>query len=90
MELKTIYIFSFFATIVGAVLKIMHWPFSSILLGIGITSLFVFVILAVNEILKTRKIENTEKIMWIIGLLFFGLLAGFLYVNSSRKRILRN
>jgi NADH:ubiquinone oxidoreductase subunit 2 (subunit N) len=79
---------SFILTIVGSLFKIMHWPFASMLLTIGLISLALFVLMSILEIMNSKKIEGTEKFMWVIGFLFFGLITGLIYMLSARKRII--
>jgi len=82
------FIISFVLTILGALMKIIHLPFANIFLTIGLISLVVFIVASVNEILKSKKIEGTEKFMWIMGFLFFGMFTGLLYVLEYRKKII--
>ena len=87
------FIISFVLTIIGSIFTIMHWPFSIGLLSIGLLSIGLlsfgfFIVASVNEILKSKKIEGTEKFMWVMGLLFFGIFTGLLYLLGSRKKII--
>jgi len=75
-------------TIIGSLFRIMHWPFSIMILEIGFLLLIFFIIVSVNEILKSKKIDGTEKFMWVMGLLFFGIFTGLLYLLGSRKKII--
>ena len=86
--LPWLYFISFLLTIIGAIFKIIHLPFANIFLSIGILTLIVFIIASINEILKSKKIDGTEKFMWVMGLLFFGTFTGFLYLLGSRKKII--
>ncbi len=82
------FIISFVLTIFGAIFKIMHWPFATVFMTIGIMSLVIFIVASVNEILKSKKIEGAEKFMWVMGFLFFGIFTGLLYLSGSRKKII--
>jgi hypothetical protein len=82
------FIISFVLTILGALFKIMHLPFALGLLTIGLLLLGFFIVVSVNEILKSKKLDGTEKFMWIMGLLFFGIFTGLLYLSGSRKKII--
>ena len=86
--LPWIFITSFFLTIIGSMLKIMHWSYAIIFLTISLLLLGVFIVVSVNEILKSKKIDGVEKFMWVIGFLFFGILTGLLYLTGSRKKII--
>ncbi len=86
-KLTYTYIGFVFLTTVGALLKIAHWGGGHFILTLGLLSLLVFAVLAIIEITGSKKIEGTEKFMWIIGLLFLSVIAGFVYLVYARKRI---
>jgi hypothetical protein len=94
MKNKQILNVSFIASIVivilGALIKIMHYPYSQIVLVVGLLSLVVFWIVAISEIKSSTRITGSEKFMWIIGLIFCGSIAGLVYLLSGRKRIINN
>ena len=79
----------FIITIIGALFKIMHWPGASMLLIIGLLSLAVFIFTALYEVHNSKTINSSEKFMWTIGFLFFGSIAGLVYILSGRKRVIR-
>ena len=80
-------ILSIVIVIVGALFKIMHYPYSQLLLIIGFVSMLVFWYVAISEIKSSTKIDGSEKFMWIFGLIFFGSFIGLVYLLSARKRI---
>ena len=82
------FIISFVLTIPGALFKIMHWPFANIFLMIGVLSLLVFTVGSIYEISNSKKLEGTEKLIWIMGFIFFGMFTGLLYLLSSRRKII--
>ena len=84
---KHSYLIAFVLTLIGAFMKIEHTPFSGILLALGILSLLVFVITAIMEVNRSRKISDSEKFMWSVGFVTFGGLIGLVYIFSARKRI---
>lgn len=86
----TSFIFSFILTIVGALFKIMHWPGASMLLLIGLLSLALFIIMALYEVFNSKTINSSEKLMWTVGFLCLGSLAGLVYILTGRKRVIRN
>lgn len=71
----------------GAVGKIMHLSYIDWLLTAGIIFLAVYTITALNEILPSKKIHSSEKLMWTTGFLFFNTITGLLYLLTARKRI---
>lgn len=81
------FVFSFLIVIIGALGKIMHYPYSHLFLIVGLLSTAVFIGTCVYEITSSKKIEGTEKFMWVVGLLFFAMITGLVYILSARKRI---
>ena len=84
------FISSFFITIVGALYKIMHWPYASILLSVGIVISLVYVVLCLMEISNSKQVNGLEKLMWLVGFIFISQIAGLVYILSARNRIIRN
>jgi uncharacterized membrane protein YdjX (TVP38/TMEM64 family) len=84
------FISSFFITIVGALYKIMHWPYANILLTIGIVISLVYVVLCLMEISNSKQVNGLEKLMWLVGFIFISQIAGLVYILSARNRIIRN
>ncbi|MFD0777332.1 hypothetical protein ACFQZF_01080 [Flavobacterium myungsuense] len=82
------FIVSFVLTIPGALFKIMHWPFANFFLMIGVLSLLIFIVGSIYEISNSKKIEGTEKFIWIMGFIFFGMFTGLIYLLSSRRKII--
>ena len=92
MENKQILTISLFLStvivIIGTLLKIMHYPYSEMLLVIGFISTFVFWYIAIPEIKSSTKIKGAEKFMWIFGLIFISSITSLVYLLSARKRII--
>jgi MFS-type transporter involved in bile tolerance (Atg22 family) len=89
---KNIVNFSFLSymvfTLIGAFMKLNHIEYSQMVMLIGIIALVVFVLLVIMEINNSSKIEGSEKMMWILGILFLSFFAGIVYVFSARKKII--
>lgn len=81
------FVLSIVIVLVGALFKIMHYPYSQLFLIVGLISMLVFWYLAISEIKSSTKIDGTEKFMWIFGIIFLGSVAGLVYLLSARKRI---
>jgi hypothetical protein len=81
---------SIVVVIVGALFKIMHFPFAQPFLIAGVLAMVVFWFVAMYEIKSSTKIDASEKFMWFIGLIFCGSIAGLVYLLSGRKRIINN
>ena len=85
--LKISFFIWFVGMLIAAVLKIMHYSYGEFLLNVSMAFYLVFTCMVIYEVLKSDKIERSEKIMWTIGMLFLGAIAGILYLLVARKRI---
>ncbi len=81
-------VLSIVTVILGSFLKIMHYPYSQFFLILGVISLLVFWLVAIPEIKSSKKIDGSEKFMWIFGLIFISNIACLVYLLSARKRII--
>lgn len=89
---KTILITSFTIEFIIALMtlffKISHWPNNFAIIIIGVIAGFTFMVITLNEVITSNRINKFEKIMWIICLIFLFNFAGLLYLIYSRKRII--
>lgn len=53
----------------------------------GIATL-IFILSVLNEVLSSRRINLSEKIMWTVCIILLTPLTGFVYLLAGRKRIL--
>ena len=74
--------------IVGVIFRIMHLPYAEVFLSLTFFSAVFFIALAIKEISQSDKIDTSEKVMWLVALLFLGLLGAALYYFSGRKKII--
>lgn len=81
---------SFIITIVGALFKIMHWPFASILIGVGLLLSLVYIVLCLIEISNSKKTNTAERFMWLVGFIFMAQITGLVYLSFARDRIIKN
>ena len=81
---------SFILSILGSLMKIMHWEHASFILGAGIVALAFFTFASLYEIFQSSRIRSNEKFMWLVGFLALGWFAGFIYLLLGRKRIVPN
>lgn len=84
------YVITFIILILGTIFKILHQPLGAEILGLAFISSIIFIVLALIEIFKSDRINIIEKIMWLVGFIFLSTVAGFIYLVSARKRILRD
>lgn len=81
-------VLSIVTVILGSFLKIMHYPYSQFLFILGVITMLVFWSVAIPEIKSSKKIDGSEKFMWIFGLIFISNIACLVYLLSARKRII--
>ncbi len=82
------YTASFAASILGALLKIMHSQGGETLIIISLLLLLVFIITASREVIASVKIPSSEKSMWVIGFVCMSLIAGLVYLKQGRRRVI--
>jgi hypothetical protein len=85
--LKTIFGISFIFTIIGIAFKIMHIPSFIPFLALGIGFSAVYTLMVLLEILPSKRLNLSEKLMWLTGFLFFNAITGFLYFTGGRKKV---
>jgi hypothetical protein len=75
-------------TPIGAIFKIMHLSYLESVLVLGVILSVVYILLSIIEIIKSNRISNNEKTMWVICLIFLNGITGVLYYFMGRKRII--
>jgi CDP-diglyceride synthetase len=84
---KTSFILGFILAFTGAYLKILHSPYADSIMIPGIILGIVFIVSAIYEVRTSTKIDNTAKTLWTLAFIFFGGLAGLVYILIMRRRI---
>lgn len=87
---KVSFYVSFIITIIGTFFKLYHWDEASSIMAIGLLTSIYFIVISIFEVANSDKISRNEKSMWVFGLIFITPLAGFIYILSARKRIIKN
>jgi len=88
MVIKVSLLISILLIIIGTLLRINTTPGAEkFLLSATFVSL-IFIALSIYEVSTSKKIDFSEKTMWIIGLLFLSTIVGIIYVLSRRDRII--
>jgi DMSO reductase anchor subunit len=85
--LKSSLFFAIGIAIFASWLKIVHRPGAENLMLLSFLAGAIFIITAIREVTSSQKIDRPEKIMWVLGFLFFTGIAGLIYVFSARKRV---
>lgn len=86
--LKTTFGISFICTVIGIALKIMHTWSSIPFLAIGIGLSAVYTVMVLLELLPSKRLNNSEKLMWLTGFIFFNTITGLLYFTGRRKKVI--
>ncbi|MEW5675460.1 hypothetical protein ABGT15_04030 [Flavobacterium enshiense] len=84
---KKAFLLSLAITIIGAIMKINHTDGAQIALIIGILSTLAYVVIGIYEVNTSKRINQSEKIMWTIGFIFINFFAGLFYLLNGRKRV---
>ncbi len=85
--LKTSFFIGIVLTLVGAWLKIIRNEGADTWLVLALITSFLFVVTAIYEVSTSKKIDKSEKAIWIVALIFFNGIAGLTYIPVGRKRI---
>jgi hypothetical protein len=86
--IKTSFAFVFSISIYETYLKISHIYIPHLLLAIGGIATLVFILIALDEIFRSTRINKPEKIMWTICIILLSPISGFVYLLTGRKRII--
>tara|TARA_Y100001968_G_C18940354_1_gene518414 strand:- start:79 stop:390 length:312 start_codon:yes stop_codon:yes gene_type:complete len=91
MNIKHIYIvgliLSIFGLVTGAMFKIMHWPYATILNLTGYLFSLVYITIGIVTLFKNKNKSLFEKVIWTIGLLIFSSIIGIVYFFTELKNI---
>ena len=81
------FIISVAASIIGAILKIMHLKFADQVLTISLLFDLLFVIFSIYEVRQTHLLSFREKTMWTVALIFFPGISGLIYILVRDRKI---
>lgn len=76
-------------TLLGAWMKILHWPNADLLLTAGLMSSSIFTIMALVEIWNSDTVRRPDRIMWTVALVMLGIIGGLIYLIFGRRNALR-
>jgi phospholipase D-like protein len=76
-----------FCIVSGIAIKLLHISFPIPVLLIGIIFSVIYTVIVIQELLNSNRISSAEKVMWIVGFLFFNTFTVILYFASRRKMI---
>lgn len=74
------------ATLVGIYLRAIHAvPFEMYL--VNLVAFLFFLVTFIVEVRKSTHVNSRERFMWIIGFVFLGWMAAFIYLIKFRRFI---
>ena len=84
-----IFLIAFALTVIGAVMKIMHQPGADTLMMVSLVAFAIFIALAIYEVVSSPAFSRSEKVMWVVALIFFSGIAGLIYLLAGRRHLRR-
>lgn len=85
--LVTVYLLSFIIVLAGVFVKILHLASGEPLLIAGLIATLIFIILVLQEVWRSDRLNTAEKLMWTAGLLLFNTITGIVYLLVGRKKV---
>jgi heme A synthase len=85
---KTGFTISLLLVLFSSWLKLIHAPGADTWLSIAAALVIIFVGIGIYEVLSSKRIDNSEKIMWTVGFILFSGLTGLAYFFMGRKRVI--
>ena len=76
--------------IIGAMIKIQHWPLASLIISIGLLISLIYIVIGLIDVYKNDNKMLPEKLMWLIGFLMIPMITGLIYylrMTSKYNRI---
>ena len=73
-------------TVVAAFMKLQHAPMAEFFLNSALSLIGIFIVFCIVDVIRTKKLNTTEKWMYVLLVIFFPLLGGILYVLQTREK----
>lgn len=80
-----LYLITAILVVFSAYLKLIHSSLSDLFLNFTLISIFLSIAMLIVDV-SSSQFRRDEKLMWIIGFLFFFPIAGLVYIVLGRKR----
>lgn len=71
---------------VGAMFKIMHWPYGQTLLNSWFLLTLIYIIIGIIHIMKNPELSLIYKIIWIVCFFFFHWITGLSYYSYLKNQ----
>lgn len=85
--LVPVFLVSFSMTMIGAIMKILHYDGSDTLMMVGFIGSALFACMAIYVVVSGKAFCRSEKIMWTMALIFLGSLGGLIYILAGRRQL---
>ena len=89
MNKVTIYRYSLILTIIaslaGGIMKILHYPYSNIILPLGLIISLVYICIGLYDSFMDKKESSLIKLMWLVAFVALSWLAGILYLPKLKR-----
>jgi heme A synthase len=85
--IKAGFIISLLVVIFASWLQLTHDPAASTWLSVAAVLVTIFIATGIYEVLRSRRIANSEKIIWTLAFILFSGLTGLGYFLFERKRV---
>lgn len=83
---KISYLIGLILLILAAIFRYHQYPGSTLLYYISFSVSAVYMVIGINEVLVSKTMPSTEKLMWVVGFIFLNVLTGFLYLMKKTRR----
>ena len=86
---KICFFLSLCVIFIGTILKLTHTDFAQPILMLALLLSLGYIIIGIMEVQNSKNLDQSEKIMWTIGFIFFGTITGIVYLLVGRKKALQ-
>ncbi|MFD2969376.1 hypothetical protein [Sphingobacterium bambusae] len=86
-QTKQAFYFSLGFYFLAIVMKLLHFSFADILVSIALLLSLLWTVLVLRELMLSRKLSNTERLLLIIFIIFGNIIAGIVYFFFIREKV---
>jgi len=87
-QTKQAFLFSLAFYILSILLFVFQAWFAPVLLSISILLSLVWTILVLLEIMRSKLINNSQRLLLVIGIIFLNILGGIVYFYFLRNKVI--
>lgn len=86
-QTKQAFYFSLGFYLLAIVMKLLRFSFADILVSIALLLSLLWTVLVLRELMLSRKLSNTERLLLIIFIIFGNIIAGIVYFFFIREKV---